>query len=270
MYDVVALCGGQQAMRGPIDGKPRLANGQRPRAFTLVELLVVIGIIAVLIAILLPTLSKARAQANRLVCLSNVRQLAAGIVLYSVENKGWLPYCAVGADGKVNVQMDDDWLWWEQNRNVDESPIARSLGLGGDKLTRLLTCPADVDELRQAIIVLLPGQGPFTYSYGLNQNVGINYKPGYPNIVGARTRYSSWRHPSDKVMFTEMLAPDGGACTSGLLALRHGMVIHPDPQVTPTVSRPYGRNVSASFFDGHGESIMEEYMHQLGHNGPDD
>ncbi len=62
------------------------------RAFTLVELLVVIGIIAVLIAILLPALNKAREQAKQTACMSNLRQMGIAATLYVTEQR-YYPGC---------------------------------------------------------------------------------------------------------------------------------------------------------------------------------
>src|SRR5258708_31486472 len=58
------------------------------KAFTLVELLGVIGIIALLIAILLPAVNRARESARRIVCVSNVQQLTAAWLMYANDNKG--------------------------------------------------------------------------------------------------------------------------------------------------------------------------------------
>lgn len=76
-------------------------GSSRSRGFTLVELLVVIGIIALLISILLPALSKARAAAQLVACSSNLRQIGLGFLTYAQDNKGWWPV-SQNANGTVN------------------------------------------------------------------------------------------------------------------------------------------------------------------------
>jgi len=78
------------------------------RGFTLVELLVVIGIIAVLVGILLPALSKARRAADALKCQASLKQIGAGFQLYAIESKGWWP----SARDRKDAVSDKNWHSW--------------------------------------------------------------------------------------------------------------------------------------------------------------
>lgn len=69
----------------------------RPRAFSLIELLVVVAVIALLISLLLPALRKAKIEAWKVVSMSNVRQIAMASAMYKAENKGYLPLTPYGS-----------------------------------------------------------------------------------------------------------------------------------------------------------------------------
>ena len=99
---------------------------RRSRAFTLVELLVVIGIIAILLAVLMPALGRARASARATVCLSNLRQVALAWHTYAADNRGY------------NVQGWHSTGGWVSGRGADWSVmISPYLGVSD----AVLRCP---------------------------------------------------------------------------------------------------------------------------------
>jgi prepilin-type N-terminal cleavage/methylation domain-containing protein len=91
-------------------------TSHRPRGFTLVELLVVIGIIALLISILLPALRKAKESANAVKCQSNMKQLMTGFLMFAQDNKNHLPGgkhdCSTGDGANHPPQADREKRCW--------------------------------------------------------------------------------------------------------------------------------------------------------------
>jgi prepilin-type processing-associated H-X9-DG protein len=174
---------------------------RRSAAFTLVELLVVIGIIAVLIGILLPALNRARESARQVQCLSNMRQIAVGVIQYATENKGGIPARAGNnAQGMYNLSGGNfvqgtsgcwDWIAWQRkidaatgapdfglDTNITDSALTRYLG--GKQITHtnpadantiatnlqsVFRCPSDILEARPNIP---PDKAKYRYSYSMN------------------------------------------------------------------------------------------------------
>jgi prepilin-type N-terminal cleavage/methylation domain-containing protein len=177
-------------MAMPIDrSRPRRRPGS---AFTLVELLVVIGIIALLISILLPALNAARVRAERIVCAARLRTLAQSCHIYAAENKGGLP--AGTRDGE-NTQTPGsergEHCIWISSATYDE--FVRNLGSvkttefflrsagDGNAIERQLSCPS--------LELHLPTYGGVG---GVGWVVGYNYLGNHASI----TLVHGWRSPT--------------------------------------------------------------------------
>jgi prepilin-type N-terminal cleavage/methylation domain-containing protein/prepilin-type processing-associated H-X9-DG protein len=243
---------------------------RKGRAFTLVELLMVIGIIAVLVGVLLPAVSRARGQANQVACLSNIRQLTLAIVMYCDDNQGWLPRAAPYATAP-NEESTQDFIWWQQkssdayiapDRDIFNSPILRYLGIKpdvrpmatvvdfGESRERVLRCPCDPLSDHPVMVSKEP-DGNYFFSYSLNNlmqsldphiatdplRLPINIKTGKPfEVAGKLVRVKS---PATKILLVEEseLTIDDGSFdpTSGanLLSVRHDPTALAPPD-TPT------------------------------------
>jgi prepilin-type N-terminal cleavage/methylation domain-containing protein/prepilin-type processing-associated H-X9-DG protein len=133
--------------------KPDITS-RRHLGFTLVELLVVIGIIAVLISFLLPTLGKARRQAASIVCQSNLRQIGVAISLYANANRAQLP--AWTSERYFPTDVDTASPGWT---------ILLRRYLGADPGSNALTCTEFPEKEQRPVTYFL--QAAYTRSLGV-------------------------------------------------------------------------------------------------------
>ena len=164
----------------------RSKNCHQPRGFTLIELLVVIAIIAILAAMLLPVLAKAKAKAQRIQCASQIKQLDMGIILFTVDNNEMYPPGGFAGPGGATITWDC-WINNYIGGNATQKEMSSGVFISEDDpvaaveagqfgfavAPRVITCPAD----RFGKVDWMAGPPEFaTRSYAMNA-AGGGYGP---------------------------------------------------------------------------------------------
>jgi prepilin-type N-terminal cleavage/methylation domain-containing protein/prepilin-type processing-associated H-X9-DG protein len=161
------------------------------RAFTLIELIVVIGIIAILIALLLPSMMSARKTARTIVCASNLRQLTTALINYSTEWKGAFP--------PNSAQIDQYWF----NDHIIGRYIKSTVPMiDGTVAGGPLVCPSDLDGAIRSYSMNLFASSyvstPVVAAVESDSPPGKLFKAGAKgssNLILTIESFSSWEAP---------------------------------------------------------------------------
>jgi len=248
----------------------RNTSKRRQTGFTLVELLVVIGIIALLISILLPALNKAREQARVTLCLSNLRQLQNANLLFSQEHRGFIPKAWFN-DGPVNTPATNDGEWGYQDEKTWEWSYILSNYM--QKNEGVFRCPSDDTADMEP-----NPYGPTFYTADLGNGLREGYPRSYrinisnqPNGPFDAIKLAQLRYSTEAITFAEgvpavynQLATNEDAPQASVTPIntvnvaynRHGRMSNAGTIGGGRVGNPLlnGRS-NYVFADGHAESL---------------